>query len=233
MILSCKQIEQYLANGYLLVQGLILTDIVERAEAKMWQELGVPPNEPETWKNASWETWSPISPEIRACYTPEFLTAAMQLGEGEPDPEIYRPRNRHSVLPVFPQKGEWRSPGAHIDHSIKSHGEKTFPFAFRLAAMAYLNDVEPHSGGTVVWPGSHRKIGALARSNPTHYEYMWSLGSDLHKVDIGEPIELTPNQGDVLFYHYLCAHSGSQNVGRRPRFAVNTKWERDVSRHNR
>ena len=106
MILSCKQIEQYLENGYLLVPGLIPSDIVECAEAKMWQELGMHSNQPETWKNARWETWSLISPEIRACYTPEFLTAAMQLGEGEPDPEIYRPRKRHSVLPIFPQEGE-------------------------------------------------------------------------------------------------------------------------------
>ena len=33
MILSCKQIEQYLENGYLLVLGLIPSDIVKCAEA--------------------------------------------------------------------------------------------------------------------------------------------------------------------------------------------------------
>ena len=153
--------------------------------------------------------------------------------EGEPDSMIYRPRKRHSVLPIFPAKGRWQPHSPHIDHSIKSHGEKTFPFAFRIAAMIYFNDVEPHGGGTVVWPGSHHKIEALARSNPAYYEDMWGLGEDLDKVDIGAPVELTPKAGDVLFYHCFCAHSGSKNVGNRPRFAVNTKWEVDVSRHSR
>jgi hypothetical protein len=230
--LSREQIEFYLENGYILASGLISDDITLRAEAKLWQELGITPDEPEGWKDAESLGWTEMSAEIRACYTPAFLRAAMQLAEGEPEPTFFQPRKRHSVIPIFPEDGEWSHHGPHIDHAIRSHGEKTFPFAFRIAAMTYLNDVEPHSGGTIVWPRSHRKIEALARSNPERYEYMWVLQEDLHLVDIGDPFELTPKRGDVLFFHHLCAHTGSKNIGKRPRFALNTKWERDVSRHH-
>ena len=43
-------------------------------------------------------------------------------------------------------------------------------------------------------------------------------------ADLGMPMELRPNRGDVLFYHFLCAHSGSKNTNSQPRFALNTKW---------
>ena len=41
---------------------------------------------------------------------------------------------------------------------------------------------------------------------------------------VGEPVELTPRRGDVLFYHYLCAHAGSKNTSAVPRLALNMKW---------
>jgi ectoine hydroxylase-related dioxygenase (phytanoyl-CoA dioxygenase family) len=90
--------------------------------------------------------------------------------------------------------------------------------------MTFLNDVALHGGGTVVWPGSHRRLEALARSNPQRYELMWTLNQSLKELDLGRPVELTPRRGDVLFYHYLCAHAGSMNTGPRPRLALNMKW---------
>jgi ectoine hydroxylase-related dioxygenase (phytanoyl-CoA dioxygenase family) len=90
--------------------------------------------------------------------------------------------------------------------------------------MTYLSDVSPHGGGTVVWPGSHQRIEALARRDPQRYEMMWALGQALGEIDLGPPIELAPRRGDVLFYHHLCAHAGSANTSPRPRFALNMKW---------
>jgi ectoine hydroxylase-related dioxygenase (phytanoyl-CoA dioxygenase family) len=75
-----------------------------------------------------------------------------------------------------------------------------------------------------VWPGSHRRLEELAKSNIQHYKYMASLFRDIGKVDLGCPVEITAGAGDVLFYQYLCAHSGSSNSGANPRFALNHKW---------
>src|SRR5262249_10516281 len=127
-------------------------------------------------------------------------------------------------LNVFPQMREWEWPKPHIDHAIKEHGHKTFPRAFRIASMVYLSDVPKHGGGTVVWPGSHRQIEALAKSDPAHYEMMWTLNQEISKAGLGAPMETTPRRGDVLFYHYLCAHAGSMNVSDHPRIALNMKW---------
>jgi len=221
--LTPAQEEAYAEQGYLLVSGLIPPEIAEAAEAAMWNALGADPNDPTSWEAPSKK---PVitSPDhaLVACYTSQMLAAAALLAGDDPA-SIQPPKSAYAIN-VFPQPGEWKWPSPHIDHAIKEHGHKTFPRAFRIAAMTYLSDVPKHGGGTVVWPGSHRQIEALARSDPEHYEMMWMLGRDIQKVGLGEPVELTPQRGDVLFYHYLCAHSGSQNTSSRPRLALNMKW---------
>ena len=37
------------------------------------------------------------------------------------------------------------------------------------------------------------------------------LNRSLGEAGLGSPVELTPRAGDILFYHYLCAHAGSRN----------------------
>ena len=73
-------------------------------------------------------------------------------------------------------------------------------------------------------PESHHKIRMLLESDIEKYRYVWKLGKDIHTVGLDNPVELTPRKGDILFYHYFCAHTGSKNTSNRPRFAYNAKW---------
>jgi hypothetical protein len=221
--LSQEQIHQYVENGYLLVSGLMSDEVAANAEAAMWSHLGLDPQDESTWTSPS-EYAAHDDPTMLAMYTPNFLTAAAQLGEGLPDLATYQAPRRVGPLNIFPQDGEWAPHGGHLDHAIKEHAHKTFPFAFRVATMTYLNDIEPHGGATVVWPGSHLKVEALAYSDPARYGMMWELNLATSKADIGDPVEVPAKRGDVLFYHVFMVHSGSRNVGKRPRFAFNMKW---------
>jgi len=220
-VLTEAQEQEYAEQGYLLVSGLVPATIAEAAEAAMWRAFAADPNDRATWPIAMrHQVYDP--PELAACYTPEILAAAALLA-GD-DPASFKPPSRGYAINVFPQEGEWQWPRPHIDHAIKEHGHKTFPRAFRIASMLFLNDVPTHGAGTVVWPGSHRKLLALAQSDPERYEMMWTLNQELSQRDLGEPVELTPRRGDILFYHYLCAHAGSMNTSDRPRLAMNMKW---------
>jgi hypothetical protein len=221
-MLTPEQQRSYEVDGFLLVPGLIPEATAAAAEAAMWRLLGASPEDSGSWADiaAGHQAWE--SPELVACYTPEYLAAAALLS-GD-DPESVRAPRRGYAINIFPREGAWEWPRPHIDHAIKEHGHRTFPRAFRIAAMTYLNDVAQHGGGTVVWPRSHRRIETLARSDPERYEMMWALGQALRELDLGQAVELTPRRGDVLFYHYLCAHAGSANTSSRPRFAMNMKW---------
>jgi hypothetical protein len=224
-VLSAAQVRRYLEQGFLQVSGLIPADVVERARAAMWRCTGADPDDPATWAAVDPGHAGYEDPDLVALYTEAVCTAAWQLSEGEVDRAHFQPPAR-SVYAInyFPEEGDWAPHGPHIDHSIEEHGHETFPPAFRVALMTFLNDVAEDGGGTVVWPGSHHRIEALARSDPQKYRMMWQLGRDLDKADIGEPERIVPRAGDVLFYHVFCAHSGSRNVSAVPRFALNRKW---------
>jgi hypothetical protein len=221
-VLSKEQESTYQAQGYLLVSGLIAPPIAAEAEAAMWRLLSADPEDRASWAGIPSAHQTYEEPALLACYTPEMLSAAARLA-GD-DPAAFPPPSRAYAINVFPQEGPWQWPRPHIDHAIKEHGHKTFPRAFRIAAMTFLHDVPPHGGGTVVWPGSHQKLERLAQSDPARYEMMWALNHDLDRAGLGDPVELTPRRGDVLFYHYLCVHAGSRNTGDRPRLALNRKW---------
>ena len=220
-ILSDKQVGRYFQDGYLLVSGLIPDQVSAKAEGKMWQELGFNSDDPKSWEGAE-SVFHSNNADLIACYTDDFLSATTQLSGDEPA-TFHKPSGIFAIN-TYPSEGEWHWPHPHIDHAIKEHGHKSLPRPFRIAAMTYINDVDQHGGGTVVWPESHHKIRMLLESDIEKYQYVWELGRDIHTVDLNNPIELTPKRGDILFYHYFCAHTGSKNTSNRPRFAYNTKW---------
>ena len=99
--------------------------------------------------------------------------------------------------------------------------------------MIYLHDVEPHGGGTVFWPRSHRLVESIARSDPERFRFLCDVRDEIFigpmidekvRYDIGEPVEVAPRAGDVLFMHPLLLHAKPMNVGTRPRFALHYKW---------
>jgi ectoine hydroxylase-related dioxygenase (phytanoyl-CoA dioxygenase family) len=133
------------------------------------------------------------------------------------------PQTTYTIC-VHPENCSWQWPDPHIDHALEKDAHRTFPPPFQIACLIYLNDVETHSGATIVWPGSHRQLENLARSRPSEYALLWSLNRDIPKLILAEPLEILARAGDVLFYHCLCAHAGSTNAGTQTRLALNHKW---------
>jgi hypothetical protein len=217
-ILTPEQHHQFVEEGYVLVSGLIADDISQRGAAALWRRLNANPDDPTTWGNVPLASGH-NDPDIIACFTPEAMQVASELAG-----EAVNPVTGTLTLNIFPQEGAWSHHGPHIDHALPRDGFKVFPRPMRVASITYLNDVPRHGAGTVVWPGSFRKIEALAQSDPQKYELMATLNNDLGKIDLGEPVELLGKRGDVLFYHYLTAHSGSRNATQTPRLALVHKW---------
>lgn len=219
--LTDAQVAAFERDGYLLLRGAIRPDVAKKAEAAIWTAMGADPKDPTTWEGKPWGSGH-THPDVLAVFTPELAAAVDQLS-GEPRPNVELPKSAFAIN-VFPQPGEWGHHGPHIDHALDKDGFHVFPRPMRLASLLYLTDCKPHGGATVVWPGSHKKIEALAKSDPTRFELMATLNRALGELDLGEGIEVEGHQGDVLLYHYLCAHSGSKNVLDYPRFAFAHKW---------
>ncbi|NKB71066.1 MAG: hypothetical protein GKR89_28685 [Candidatus Latescibacteria bacterium] len=238
--LSDAQVEQYQRDGFLLASGLMAATIARKGQAAMWEVMGMDPDDPGTWDKPSDEAlastvqagFQPKSklfqffgnqqPDLLACYTREMMAALAQL-TGE-KPEFFAPPQGTLIQNVFPSEGEWQWRGGHFDGGVKAKQHKTFPGPFIINSLIYLNDIEKHGGGTVAWPGSHKPVRALAESNGEKYEYLWQLQEDLHTVDVGDPVELQPKCGDILFFAHFTVHAASDNVRDTPRLALRSRW---------
>jgi hypothetical protein len=212
--LTESQLRDFERDGYLHVTGLIPdevsrdgADVLERV-ARGGTEINFVAVEPD--------------PALSRCYTPQVLAAAARLAQEPPD-TFHAPSSGYALI-VLPEPGPWKWPQPHLDHAIKKYEYPIFPRPFRIASMAYLSDVASHGGATVVWPGSARRLREAAEREPERFRLMWQINEELSNRDLEEPVEITARRGDVLFYDYLCAHSGSMNVSDRPRLAMNMKW---------
>jgi hypothetical protein len=213
MNLEPQQSQSYANNGFLLLPDAIDAETVERARQVLIRKLSNVSKNP----NHAF-----MGRAVRACFNEEVRETAAELaGVGK---KPFRPPWRVYTITVFPTTGPWELPSPHIDHAREEDAHLTFPPPFRVGCLIFLSDVQPHTGATIVWPGSHRRLAELAKSNAERYQYMAALNRDISKVDLGPPQEIIAEAGDVLLYHYLCAHSGSSNTGSLPRFALSHKW---------
>jgi hypothetical protein len=220
--LSEEQLQRYDREGCLLVSGLVPQNLVMGAETAMWQLLGADAQEPRSWAILGPRPHVLRDGRFVAIYTDALLAAAAQLA-GVDVAGFRRPTHAFTVnnVPVY---RDWRPHPSHLDQTIPELRIRTFPRPYWIAAIIYLTDVQPHGGGTIVWPGSHLRLEARARADPEKYKYLSALNIDLGQMDLDLQVELTPSRGDVLFHHYLCAHASSDNVRGAPRLAITHKW---------
>ncbi|MEM7245600.1 MAG: phytanoyl-CoA dioxygenase family protein [Acidobacteriota bacterium] len=217
------QVESHLRNGYLLASGLIPKDVVEAATAAAWECTGADPDRPNTWAGLGPHPHFLDDERLLACYDDDVLAAAAQL-VGDHPATYARPRQTMTVNRLPISRSTWRRLGAHLDYSLPEWHHRSLPPPFRIAAMTYLTPVRSQGGATVVWPKSHRRVAALARSDPGRFELLSDLNEALASLDLEDPIEIEADPGDVLFLDAYCVHAGSDNLGERPRLAINRKW---------
>lgn len=228
--LTLSDLDRYREDGYLLASGLIPDDVSARAEAAMWRLMEMDPDDPSTWSREPGTADEVVDgrgvvifngvqdPDLMACATEAFLAAVAQLID-EPIGSLHPPEAVHTQNLVR-RDVEWTLPRPHVDGIPKEHMHRTFPGPYRITALLYLSDVEPRGGGTCAWPGSHRRIRELAESDPEKYAYLYDLNKDIPSLDLGDPIELTPRRGDILFFQHLFGHNGTPNVLPKPRFMM-------------
>ena len=211
--LSAYELDQYTQEGFLLVSGLVDGKTVQSARRALLKHL----------PQASAAPFHAFVRDraVAACFNKNVCAVAAQLAGVRK--RFSPPRTVYTVT-AFPTAASWQWPPPHIDHSKQEDRHRTFPPPFRVGCLIYLSDVPTHAGGTIVWPGSHLKLQAAALARPDDYEFLTSLNRDIERLELQPPQEVTAMAGDVLFYHYLCAHAGSGNTGAEPRLALNHKW---------
>jgi hypothetical protein len=146
---------------------------------------------------------------------PQMRAVLAQLGGG-----CFGPGGTNLIINWPDPEVRWAMPRrGHIDGYP---GEAWHPFM--VAATAYVFDVEPQGGGTIVWPGSHRLVWEYFRAHPEQIDGSFrtvfqAAGHGWEVFHRGiEPIEFTGQAGDVIVWHSWLSHDGSPNTRARPRY---------------
>ena len=113
----------------------------------------------------------------------------------------------------------------------------------RLSCVAYIDDVAPHGGAFMIWPGSHRKCHAFLTTSKSGRRNGYSAPADKKKNLSGGPdnrptwaagmqeawewcqdnivpVDCWGKAGTVVFYHSRLAHHASNNYSDNIRQAV-------------
>jgi hypothetical protein len=112
--------------------------------------------------------------------------------------------------------GPWPDPTAHVDDSYPT----TMPNGWAVGSFIFLTPVRSHGGAFICFPGSFRRYReVMARSCHS------IKGAAMRPETSGPAHEFLAEPGDVLLFHHLAGHTGSNNVvDPRTRHALLTRW---------
>jgi hypothetical protein len=211
--LTASQIEQFIKEGFLRLEGAFPRDIAEACVRLIRQRLGG--REAPVIRQASWDA----EPFSRAVNTQTLHTAFDQLvGPGR-----WRPRRNPGLFVVrFPSADDPGDAGWHIDGSFDVDGQWWVNAQSRGRALLMLflfSDVAEDNAPTRIRVGSHLDVPpvlAPAGEAGVPFEQVVTQLRDVHR----RPVALaTGKAGDVYLCHPFLVHAASwPHRGVTPRF---------------
>ncbi len=230
-ILTPEQKQDFTRDGYVIVRGLIPEDVVRQTRDAVMQSMGCVLDEPTTWKSqpeiAQW-MWT-AGPLTEKCRSKEVEQVVEELA----GPHFLRGVSFHpgkqSVgleareLGFIPVVVSPKVDGKDVMPPISWHvdginGTEIKPEVLMMVIFVYLTDTAENGGATTVRPGSHRQL----------FEH-WSKNgmTPIDELEYSDARPLAGKAGDVIFFHYLLVHRGSENQSSHLRVGLNTAVHQD------
>lgn len=235
-MLTRAQKEEFKRNGFLVLEGGIDESLALEARDAVWDAIPEARDDPSTWtageyRNANDELDDPTPFEEIDRQAFEYV--ADLVG----DEHLSPPGNLMQVQLRFPSGDDLTDPTAtqpsdrngHVDGfgQYSDTGEVGYT---TMAAVAYLDRVQPRGGGFTVWPGSHRILERFFQDHPV--ETLGELGSrpaaidgdgwdlDGRLQDQLDPFEISGDAGTLVLWHGKLLHTAGVNHGPNVRVAA-------------
>jgi hypothetical protein len=222
------EIEEFIADGFVRLDGAFPRALADECRALLWKELGLDPTDRSTWvqpviRLPGFDT----APFLEAANTPRLLAAFDQLvGPGR-----WYPRANIGTFPVrFPSNVDPGDAGWHIDGSYKvdpgpyTIGDRLHVNLWSrgraLLLLFLFSDVGPHDAPTRIRVGSHldvpRVLAPAGEAGMPFQDVNPRLPATTHQRPIAWT---TGNAGDVYLCHPFLVHAASwPHRGTAPRF---------------
>lgn len=198
-ILTSADHEHFIEHGYLVLRGIVPAEVTTAAVAALEDETC----DPEARRIA-----------VAACTVDGMLDAIGELfGAGY---TLTRRRGGSDLARVHQPDAEWVTPRAHVDDSYPT----IMPGGWAVGSFTFLTPVQSHGGAFICFPGSYRRYRQLMAHSCECIK-----GAAQLPENSGSPMEFLAEAGDVLLFHHLCGHTGSDNlVDPVTRHALLNRW---------
>lgn len=225
MVLAAWQVEQFIEQGYCMLEAAFSRAQALAAQDYVWARMeskrGIRKDDPATWPDIYDIEEHLSAPEVLGCFTDRLASAVEQLlGPGRWTGERrwgFWPVNfsygRHAPEP-FPAAG-WHIDGNWFRHTLTSPNQG-------LLVIGLFSDIGPGGGGTVVAQGSHQRTARVLAQHPEglHHRELFDL---VLAEPLGDFVEITGSAGDVALAHPFLFHNRSHKHAGPPRFISNTE----------
>lgn len=223
-MLSTAQIEQFIRDGYVAIEGAFAREQADAAREILWRDTGCDPHEPRTWKRPVIRLNLYAQPPFREAANTERLRSAFDqlVGVGR-----WQPCGALGTFPVrFPATEDPGDTGWHVDMSfgtdvsdfcewrvnVRSRG--------RALLMLFLfSDVGPDDAPTRMRAGSHVDVARQLAPAGEAGLSLRELAADGCEGSAARPERYaTGPAGTVYLCHPFIVHAAQRHRGTRPRF---------------
>lgn len=206
-VLTTADHEHFIRNGFVIVKNVVKPDVLASAVASL-----------DEWEQKQGKgdgfTGAPIPSQATACITEKMHDAIADLfGETYPHD---RGRYANNMPRSYQPEAEWSVPIAHIDDDYPT----LMPNAWAVGTFLFLTPVRSHGGAFIHFAGSANRYRQAMHRWPNLIK---AMACDV--AYSGAFAEFLAQPGDLLLFHHLCGHSGSNNVtDPRMRHALLSRW---------
>ena len=223
-ILSKKEIEQFIHNGFVRIDNAFSQEIADKALDILWNDLPYDRSNPSTW----------TEPVIRlGMYTQQPFIDSLNTGKlhsafnqliGE---DKWIPCRSVGTFPVrFPSDQQPNDTGKHVDVSFPGNDPNNY-FEWRanvkskgraLLMLALYSDVSENDAPTVIYEGSHIDIARLLSHVDDFGLSFMELAGKLDGLPKRKEAYATGKAGTVYLCHPFLVHSAQPHRGVTPKF---------------
>lgn len=204
-VLSAADHEHFIRHGFVIVKNVVPPEVLSAAVAALDERGGQP---------AGAEGMDPITDLVSACITEKMHDAIADIfGQSYPHD---RHRAGYNMPRAHQPDAEWPTPTAHVDDNYPT----LMPNSWAVGTFLFLTPVRSRGGAFVYFSGSPNRFRQAMYRWPN---LLKAMASDA--AYSGAYAELLAEPGDLLLFHHLCGHSGSNNVtDPRTRHALLSRW---------
>lgn len=223
-MLTDKEIEQFVRDGFVKVTNAFPRELADEARAILWRDTGCDPNDSSTWTRPVVRLGEYFdAPFAQAANAPHLCDALDQLvGRGR-----WLRRGSLGTFPVrFPSDDDPGDAGWHVDPSFDYDKPdfmewrvNVFSKGRALLMLFLFSDVGEADAPTRIRAGSHLEIARrLASAGESGLTLRELAENGFAETEHCAEVLATGDAGTVYLCHPFLVHAAQRHRGTRPRF---------------